>query len=445
MNKLILFILLFFSIQLSQAQKAVVALPAMNVIYIGLDNPLKIAVEGYVSDQLAIDCENCTIVKASDYYILKVTKPGTCKVIVSYKKKKMLKTDTLLFRVKSVPKPESMFGELESGPLSVKALLEQYTINAVLPNFFYDGISFKVVKFGSLFVPKYGVASAFNPNNDIIPLELKRLIINSRTGDKILVDDIQVTGPGGVKKRLGPIAITIDNYFPQPFEFPERFIYQKENDNEFVDIKTSEIYNTKREYRFESGILKGYNTKCLDSQLILEVKRDSKKILWEKHYYASGKLETVYNFEENDSVGTAFSYYENGQIKSQGNVIVKSININEHYRPYVSFGNCIGYREIMFLDTFLIQNYAPYGHWKCYSDKGMLLLDCNLKIFNYGQIPIRPSDPEFDFSNNNPNKKSASIKEAMESKDSYFRPAFSGSFKLYNREGNIIKEETFKD
>lgn len=445
MNKTILLILFIVTCFFSQAQQAVVALPAMNVVYIGLDNPLKIAVEGYTNDKLAVGCENCTIVKASHYYILKVTKPGTCKVIVSYKEKKILKTDTLLFRVKSVPKPESMFGELESGPLSVTALLEQCTINAVLPNFYYDGISFKVVKFSSLFVPKYGEASAFNPNNDKIPLELKRLIINSRTGDKILVDDIQVTGPGGVKKRLGPIAITIENYFPQPFEFPERFIYQKESDNKFFEIKTSEIYNSKREYSFEPGILRGYNTKCLDSQLILEVKRDSKKIVSEKHYYPSRKLQTIYNFEENDSVGTAFSYYENGQIKSQGYVIVKSNNINEHYRPYVSFGNCMGYSEIMFLDTFLIQNYAPYGHWKCYSEKGTLLIDCNLKVFNYGHIPIKPSDPEFDFSNNNPNKKPATIKEAQESKDCYFKPAFTGSFKLYDRQGKIIKEQTFKD
>ena len=456
MNKSILLILAFFIFQKSKAQQAVVALPAMNVVYVGLDNPVQIAVEGYTNDQITVWAElfssnNIKIIPEGSFithvngknYILKVTNPGTCFIKVSYKKEGTLKTETFEFRVKSIPKPESMFGVLESGDASVKALLDQYTLNAVMPNFYIDSVEFKIQKYEALFVPKNGKPVQFSSKTNQIPLDLKRCILKSGSGDKILLDDIKAIGPGNLIKRLAPIAITIHNYFPQLFDFPEYFIYQKENDSLLQELKASQIYNKQNEYTFGPGILRGYKAICEGSQLLEETKRTEKKIIWEKHYYPSGKLKTEYNFEENDSIGKALSYYESGQIKSQGNVLVKSVNINEQYRPYVSFGNCVGYGEIMFLDTFLLQNYAPYGQWKCYSENGILVLDCYLKLFNYGIITLKPSDPEFDLSENNPNKKEASIKEAIESKDGYFKPSFTGSFKLFNRQGQLISAKNY--
>ncbi|MFM9945695.1 MAG: GldM family protein [Bacteroidia bacterium] len=445
MNKSLLLILFFFTFLISQAQRTVVALPtALNIVYIGLDNPVQIAVEGYTREQLTVTCDNCTIIRATDYHILKVTTPGICKVIVSYKMKKSLKTDTLMFKVKYVPRTESMFGTIESGPAYSNELINQHTINAVLPNFYFKGIEFTVIKFAMLYLPKQGAAIPFSVQGNQIPFEIKRLIAYSNPGDKILVDDIMAVGPGGIDKRLAPIAITISGQTNKLLEITDFYTY-KETENSKIDT----IYG---EYDFESSIkkepiiLKGYKNQCGETKLIMEVKRNTKNILWEKHYYPSGKLKAVYDFENNDTIGSAKSFYENGRLKSEGKLLVKNHSVSERYGDQFIYGGDGGddINNQYLLDSFLFHNYSPFGPWKGYYETGKVALECTLSIYNYGKIPMKESDPEiYIYNGNNSNKKHTSIKEAFESKDSYFKPAFTGSFKLCDRDGKIIKEENF--
>ena len=140
-----------------------VALPAMNIVYIGLDNPVKIAVEGYSNNQLAVTGYNhCMIAHVKDEdYVLKASVNGTCGVIVSYKKRNSIQSDTIEFRVKSVPQPLARFGELESGKAWPSQLLNQNTINAALPNFSFKGIEFTVIHCEMLYVTKRGPADAY--------------------------------------------------------------------------------------------------------------------------------------------------------------------------------------------------------------------------------------------------------------------------------------------
>ena len=445
MKKILLFITTFLLIHLSQAQKPVVALPAMNVVYIGLDNPVQIAVEGYTNNQLAVGCENCTIVKTSQNYFLKATTTGTCKVIVSYKKRRFRKTDTIFFRVKSVPKPESMFGTLESGNYAAVALLAQNTIRAVMPNFSFQGITYKVIKCEILFVPKSGNPVAFSVIGNQIPLELKRLIAYSWHGDKILVDDITAIGPGEIDKRLPPIAITIMGQEKKLLDISDftTFTYRENN---ITKIDTN--YNPENSTIFKNSgpiLEKGYKIQCGDTLLKLEINRQNKKVLWEKYYYSSGKLKARFNFENNDSMGTAKSYHENGMIKSFGQLVVKNNSMAVNYGEQFMFAGLYTY-PMSLIDSFLFTNYAPIGQWKGYYENGKVALECTLNIYNYGKFPMKEGDPEIHpYNGDNSGKKRSSIIEAFYSKDSYFKPAFTGSFKLYDREGKIIKEENFKD
>ena len=445
MKKLILLIAFLFTVQFTQAQKAVVALPAMNIVYIGLDNPVQIAVEGYTNNQLAVGCENCTIIKTSYNYILRATKSGTCRVMVSYKKRRKIKTDTLLFRVKNVPRPETMFGTLESGNCAAPALLSQNSIRAVMPNFSFNGITYTVEKCEILFVPKRGNSEAFSIIGNQIPLELKRLIANSWHGDKILVDDITAVGPAGTGKRLPPIAITIMGQEKKLLEIADFYTYQENNNSKIDTIYDEEGYINY--IKTEPFILKGYKTQCGKTTLLLETKRKIKTTYWEKHYYPSGRLKAEYNFENNDTIGSAKNFYENGRLKSEGKLVVKNHSISERYGDQFSYGD--GVNDIStqnLLDSFLFTNYSPFGYWKGYYQTGKVAFECTLNIYNCGKIPMYDGESEiYSYGIENQGKKRASIKEAFNNKDSYFKPAFIGSFKLYDHEGKIIKEENFKD
>ncbi len=456
MYKLFLIFPFFLLSQICEAQKAVVALPAMNVVYIGLDNPVKIAVEGQNITDIKVTADLFTFNKIKvipegsfithingQNYILKVTNTGTCIIKVSYKKDDTLKTESFEFRVKSVPKPLSLFGEFESGTYPASELLSQNTINGTLPNFVFGGIAFTIIHYDLLFVPERGGSEAFDSNSNHIPVALKRLIAKSKKGDKIIIDNIQAVGPRGIKLRLAQIAITIMNSNTEPYNLPDYYTHQKLKTTFINELEYGEIYNTDRSFKIAPGILRGYSILDEDTFLILEVKKNDTKILWEKHYYASGKLKTEYNLEDNDTIGIAKSFYENGKTKSKGRVIVSNIGIFERVGLNHGTYNSLYSNTDYLTDSFLFHNYAPFGPWKGYYENGKVALECTLKLYKYGTIPTKEGDPEFDLSKNNPNKKTASIKEAIESKDGYFKPSFTGSFKLYNRQGQLISEKNY--
>lgn len=91
---------------------AVVAADKMNVFYIGVDNPISVAVPGIASDKLRVTVNNGTITGSNGKYIVKVgnttetvvqvaaeINPGEVKVVGESK-----------FRVKRIPEPVACIG-----------------------------------------------------------------------------------------------------------------------------------------------------------------------------------------------------------------------------------------------------------------------------------------------------------------------------------------------
>lgn len=194
---------------------ATISADAMNVLYIGLENPVSISVAGYSPNDIiaSISGGGGTLSKTAKGYVAKVTTSSLtgCTIVANVKMKdgSTRKMGEKMYRIKSVPKPESMFGTIESGTAPAAALLAQNTIRAVLANFVFEGISFTVTSYNAMYVPKRGQAEAIPGTGAAITPQLKSFITRAKRGDKVLVDDIQAVGPGGIKKRLGPISITI--------------------------------------------------------------------------------------------------------------------------------------------------------------------------------------------------------------------------------------------
>ena len=192
---------------------ATISADAMNVLYIGLDNPISISAAGYSPEDIVATMTGGSLTRgAKGAYVAKVTAAGKATINVSVRMKKdnsVRPMGSKEYRIKSVPKPESMFGTLESGSAPAAALLAQNTIRAVLPNFVFEGVTFTVTKYAALYVPKRGNAEGVAGVGSAITTQLKSFITRAKRGDKVLVDEIEAVGPGGIKKRLAPIAITI--------------------------------------------------------------------------------------------------------------------------------------------------------------------------------------------------------------------------------------------
>lgn len=182
----------------------------MNVLYIGVDNPIKIAASGYAASDLFVSIDNGTISGKNGEYVIRPKEQGSAVVTVSSNGKEIQKTT---FRVKVVPDPIAAIkckNDLKtSGGISIKELLEDKKITVLMRNFDFD-LSFEVVSFvmsstvpNSLTV-REEISNSNNFSNQQIDL-INSLIVNQ----KLMIEEIIIKGPDGVKRKLSPMVFTI--------------------------------------------------------------------------------------------------------------------------------------------------------------------------------------------------------------------------------------------
>lgn len=186
---------------------AAVAPTKMNVFYVGVDNPVAIAVSDYSIDEIEVGVSNGSIKGENGKYLVNPRRPGNSHVYV------IAKGDTIgkyEFRVKLVPDPFAMIGNKTSGNVSVDYLLKHEGIEVVLKNFDFD-LSFEVVSF-VMKSPNAGTKAIryAEGSSGKFSTEQKEIIKNLESGQLLIIEDIKVKGPDGAIRRLGPMVFTIE-------------------------------------------------------------------------------------------------------------------------------------------------------------------------------------------------------------------------------------------
>ncbi|MCS6934478.1 MAG: hypothetical protein NZM35_04910 [Chitinophagales bacterium] len=194
------------------AARAVVVSPTkMNVLYIGVDNPMKISVPGVGQNDVSATLEGPgTLTKNSDgTYTARVTAVGKCKINVSAKiDGKMQAMGSEEFRIKRIPDPVPVTsGKLRGGNVQPGTMQAQSGIIALLENFDFEA-SFKVISFQMVFSSKGEIFKAEAQGPGFTP-QMKDFIKRARPKDIIFIDEIKVVGPDNQVRKLGQIAFTI--------------------------------------------------------------------------------------------------------------------------------------------------------------------------------------------------------------------------------------------
>ncbi len=181
----------------------------MNVFYIGVDNPVSISIPGIPDNKIIPTISSGTLRRdGGKGWIVRVTQTG--KVMINAKA--MLGTTSrnmgsVEFRVKRVPSPTPMIGNVESGVIS-RELLAVSSIIPKMPEDFDFDLNFIVQSFSFVALK----------NGEVIPLEakgnqltsaMKNVIKNSRRGDKIWLENIYAKGPDGTTRKLSSISLEI--------------------------------------------------------------------------------------------------------------------------------------------------------------------------------------------------------------------------------------------
>jgi len=183
----------------------------MNVIYIGLDNPVSITAPGIADAQIHPTITAGKLTKDGRKWEVRINKrvPGN-KVYISATADvngKRVFLGKSLFRVKRVPDPVAQIAGQTNGTIDRNTFLAAGAIIPNMKDFEFD-IYFTVTSytFATLlngdWIPKNITGNRFTP-------EIEKLIRNAQPHQKFFFENIVAKGPDGSVRTLNPISLEI--------------------------------------------------------------------------------------------------------------------------------------------------------------------------------------------------------------------------------------------
>lgn len=192
-------------------RSATVSASKMNVFYIGVDNPVEVAVAGVNSNKIKASCSGsgCSMRKAGQGYNVTVTNPGKAKITVGGEGF----TSTFDFRVKRIPTPSPSFNPNEvdaGGKMGNGSFKGRRGIFAVLENFDFEA-KCKIQGFELTRVPKRQDPVRAANSGPTYSGRVANLVQAAKPGDTFYFDNIKARCPGDkAGRKLTPMVWSIE-------------------------------------------------------------------------------------------------------------------------------------------------------------------------------------------------------------------------------------------
>lgn len=177
---------------------AVVSPDKMNVLFIGVPNPVSVSAPGVAKGDLRVNMNNGSISGKDGQYTVTVNSPGDATITVSGEltKGKTSVLGSTLFRIKRIPDPKPQFAGKSSGATSAANLKAQDRLFAKLENFYFD-TKFDIVRFSmTVLKPRQDAIQLNATGSDLTPA-MKTVLSSLTPGSKVIFTNILATGPGG--------------------------------------------------------------------------------------------------------------------------------------------------------------------------------------------------------------------------------------------------------
>jgi len=188
---------------------AVVSPDKMNVLYIGVDNPLSVSAAGTPTDKVKVNMTGGSLSGSGGKYNARVSSPGTARISISAEVApgKMQTLSTTEFRVKRIPDPIAKFAGKTGGSMATVALKAQNAIFAKLDNFDFDA-NFKVTKFTMIIAKPRADAIVLSTSGGQLSSSMKSALNGITPGTRVIFDNIVAVGPDGTSRQLNAVALT---------------------------------------------------------------------------------------------------------------------------------------------------------------------------------------------------------------------------------------------
>jgi gliding motility-associated protein GldM len=209
---IVIFLAILFNHQLfAQTNNlAVISADRIKVLYIGIDNPISIAVPGITSDKIKVSITNGIITGENGKYIVTVNKATESIIDVTAEitpgEFKKVGSDT--FSIRYIPTPKLCLGNYCDWQILITKdeLLAnpEFKVEMDLP---FDA-KFEVVSY-SFDYQINDVLTTIKVNGKKITPEISDIIKNQKDNDKVIFEDVIARGPDGSLRKLNSIIITL--------------------------------------------------------------------------------------------------------------------------------------------------------------------------------------------------------------------------------------------
>ena len=178
-----------------------ISVDKMNVLYVGVNNPISISSKNISTAELKIVGIGCLITRISaTKYIIKVSRPGTTsKVVVKYGEKTLKEIE---FRAKRIPNPVPMLAirKTLSNQYSAEEFKEIVGLAMMLENFDFEARC-NTQSYYLTRVTKDGVRKTVANTGASLRGESKNLVEGATSGDIYIFDRIKSRCPGDMAGR----------------------------------------------------------------------------------------------------------------------------------------------------------------------------------------------------------------------------------------------------
>jgi hypothetical protein len=183
----------------------------MNVLYIGVDNPVSVAASGGGDDktQVSISGGGGSVTKVGNgkYNIRVSSVTDDCRINVSVDGKL---AGASQFRVRSIPTPAAFVGGMESGRGTTAAsLANQEGIFAGIKDFPFE-LRYTVSEYTVIGLNEDGDIIKANGNGPTFTQQARNIIKVAKPGDQISINNIYCIGPDGARRKLPGLFYNIN-------------------------------------------------------------------------------------------------------------------------------------------------------------------------------------------------------------------------------------------
>ncbi len=184
----------------------------MNVVYLGLDNPISVSVPGVPNERLTVSASNASLKDNGNGKFIMNVKSGPkvdVSVYATMENGEKRNMGVMTFRVKHVPKPTARVGNItDEGRMSRSELESQRGVFSFYEDFEFNVVC-KVISYRFSY-PSQGFNIDVDVTGNQITEDLRKNFKKLKRNEKVRFENIKAVGPDGLIVNLSPLTIKLN-------------------------------------------------------------------------------------------------------------------------------------------------------------------------------------------------------------------------------------------